>query len=74
MAKVLRTLRTHWKKSIFFSGVAAYGVNYGKNKFDEKMMMKAFCKEAVAYGEPPVPVSHVTLKTFLLHWLTKFKN
>jgi len=60
MAKVLRTLRMHWKKSIFFGGVAAYGLNYGKNKFEEKRMMRLYCKEAMSYGEPPVPVSHVS--------------
>ena len=60
MAKVLRTLRTHWKKSIFFGCLSAYGLNYAKNKFDEKQMMKRFCKEALAYGEPPVPVSYVS--------------
>lgn len=59
MARVLKTLRTHWKKSIFFSCVAAYGVNYGKNKFQEKQLMKQYCKEALQYGEPTVPVSHV---------------
>ena len=42
MAKLFRTLRTHWKKSIFFSGVAALGLHYGKKKFDEKIMMKNF--------------------------------
>jgi hypothetical protein len=60
MAKVLRTLRTHWKKSIFFSGVAAYGANYAKAKIEDNLMMTNFCKEAKAYGEPPVPVSHVS--------------
>jgi hypothetical protein len=60
MAKVLRTLRTHWKKSIFFGGVSAYGLKYAKDKFDEKQMMKRLCKEALAYGEPPVPVSYVS--------------
>jgi hypothetical protein len=59
MAKMISTLRTHWKKSIFFSGVAGFGLNYAHNKFNEKIMMKNFCKEALAYGEPTVPVSHV---------------
>ena len=64
MLRTVRTLRTHWKKSIFFSGVAVFGLNYAKNKFDETLMMKNFCKEALAYGEPAVPVSHVSHLNF----------
>ena len=65
MAKVLRTLRTHWKKSIFFGGLSAYGLSYAKDKFEEKQMMKRFCKEALAYGETPVPVSYVSCDTLV---------
>ena len=59
MAKILGTLRTHWKKSIFFSGAAIYGGNYGKQKYDEYRMMQVYCREALRYGEPPVPVNSV---------------
>lgn len=51
MAKVLTTLRTHWKKSIFFSGVAVYGGNWAKKKYDNNILMKEFCKEALKYGQ-----------------------
>jgi len=60
MANVLKTLRNHWKKSIFFSCVAAYGVDYGRNKYRENQLMKMFCLEAKKYGESTVPVAFVS--------------
>lgn len=30
---VLKTLRNHWKKSIFFGGVLSYGASYGYDKY-----------------------------------------
>lgn len=32
--KILNTLRNHWKKSTFASLALAYGVNYGKEKYE----------------------------------------
>ena len=51
MAKVIKTLRNNWKKSVFFSIVGAYGVNYGIDKYNERELMRSYCKEALAYGE-----------------------
>ena len=51
MAKIIKTLRNNWKKSIFLSIVGGYGVNYGIEKYKERELMRSFCKEALAYGE-----------------------
>lgn len=51
MAKIIKTLRNNWKKSVLFSIVGAYGVNYGIEKFKERELMRSYCKEALAYGE-----------------------
>ena len=51
MAKIIKTLRNNWKKSVCFSIVGAYGVNYGIEKYKERELMRSFCKEALAYGE-----------------------
>ncbi|KAK7067193.1 hypothetical protein SK128_024522 [Halocaridina rubra] len=63
--RFFRVLRNHPKKSIFFSAVLAYGINWGKNKFEEDSMMRAYCQEALAYGEYSQPLGeqnrHVTV-------------
>ena len=45
------TFRTHWKKSTFGLAVAAYAGNYAKKKWDDNLMMKQYCHEALSYGE-----------------------
>jgi hypothetical protein len=67
MANILKTLRNHWKKSLFFSGVAAYGVHLGKTKYQDKQLMKSFCLEAKKYGETTVPVNFVSFIFDLQH-------
>jgi acylglycerol kinase len=57
MAKFVATLRSHWKKSILFSLVGAYGVHRGDVKWEEHRTMKAFCLEAMEYGQVSQPVS-----------------
>ena len=32
--KFFKTVRNNWKKTIFFSGVAAYGAHYGKRIYE----------------------------------------
>ena len=66
MAKVLQTLRTNWKKSIFFSGVAVYGVRYANRKYEEKQLMRHYSKIAIEYGQKTIPIAaqksyHVTV-------------
>ena len=59
MAKVLKTLRTHWKKSIFFSGVLVYGANYAKQKYGENELMRHYSKIAQDYGQKTIPLATV---------------
>ena len=66
MAKVLQTLRTNWKKSIFFSGVSAYGAHYANRKYEEKQLMRQYSKIAFEYGQKTIPIAaqksyHVTV-------------
>jgi len=66
MAKVIQTLRNNWKKSVFFSGVLVYGVNYAKDKWKENNIMRKFAIEAARYGEKSIPLAntrpyHVTV-------------
>ena len=59
MAKLVRTLRTHWKKSIFFSGVLVYGGNYGKQKYEENELMRHYSKLALDFGQKTIPLAAV---------------
>ena len=34
VVKFVKTIRNNWKKSIFFTGVAIYGANYAKGKYE----------------------------------------
>ncbi|KAG7163196.1 Acylglycerol kinase-like [Homarus americanus] len=63
--KFFRVLRRNPKKSILFSALFGYGINFSKNKYEEKLMMRAFCEEAMVYGECSKPLGeserHVTV-------------
>ncbi|XP_047471202.1 acylglycerol kinase, mitochondrial-like [Penaeus chinensis] len=65
LSRFLGVLRRNPKKSIFFSGLFVAGANFGKNKYEEKQMMRAFCEEALAYGEITQPLGekerHITV-------------
>ena len=66
MAKVLQTLRNNWKKSVFFSGALVYGANYGRDRWKENELMRAFALEAAKYGDCSIPLAntrpyHVTV-------------
>ncbi len=34
VVKFVKTVRNNWKKSIFFTGVVAYGLKFGKGKYE----------------------------------------
>ncbi|KAK3868740.1 hypothetical protein Pcinc_025908 [Petrolisthes cinctipes] len=65
VTKFIGVLRRNPKKSLVFSGVLGYGVNYVKVKNEEREMMRMLCKEALAYGEMPKnlgePDRHITV-------------
>lgn len=49
--KVFKTLRTHWKKSIFASAAFVYGLKLARNKYEETNLMRDYCKRAAFYGQ-----------------------
>ncbi|XP_071535073.1 acylglycerol kinase, mitochondrial isoform X2 [Panulirus ornatus] len=63
--KFFNVLRRNPKKSIFFSALLAGGINFVKSKYEEKQIMRAFCEEAMLYGECSKPLGepdrHVTV-------------
>ncbi|CAG0889483.1 unnamed protein product, partial [Darwinula stevensoni] len=65
MWKIIKTLRTHWKKSIFFASVAFYGGNYVRKQLNQNAFMRQLCEEALQYGNLPQPVGsksrHITV-------------
>lgn len=49
--KFVRTVRTHWKKSIFFTAVGVYGIKFGTEKYNDDLLRRQYCAEAKVYGE-----------------------
>lgn len=47
----LRTIRNHWKKTIFAAVVSGFGIQYLVNRYRESMLLRAYCLEAKKYGE-----------------------
>ncbi|GAB6033280.1 hypothetical protein CHUAL_012880 [Chamberlinius hualienensis] len=60
-----KTIRNHWKKSTFAAVCLAYGINYGKYKYEVLQMMRAYCEEAKTFGDVSigniVKPRHVTI-------------
>jgi len=48
--KVGTTLRNNWKKSVFFSLVGGYGLNWYNKKLEDDAYMRALAREAVSFG------------------------
>ena len=48
--RLATTLRTHWKKSLFFSGIGLYGANWYNKKLQNEAFMRELCQEALSYG------------------------
>jgi len=48
--KVGTTLRNNWKKSIFFSLVGGYGLNWYDQKLKDDAYMRELAREAVSFG------------------------
>ncbi|XP_015785802.1 acylglycerol kinase, mitochondrial isoform X2 [Tetranychus urticae] len=53
MWKPFKTLRENWKKSIFFSCVAAYGVHLIDQRIKINKLMRVYCEEAASFGNQP---------------------
>ncbi|KAK3599538.1 hypothetical protein CHS0354_006673 [Potamilus streckersoni] len=52
--KIFKTLRNHWKKSVFFSGIAVYGVKYASDRYEEDLLRRQYCAQARIYGEEKI--------------------
>ncbi|KAJ9596124.1 hypothetical protein L9F63_012708, partial [Diploptera punctata] len=55
VVKILKVLRNNWKKSIVLFAATSYGVNYGIEKYRCFQLMRAYCKDALQYGEMSIP-------------------
>ncbi|XP_063695254.1 acylglycerol kinase, mitochondrial-like [Bolinopsis microptera] len=56
--KLIRTVRNHWKKSIFFSLVAAGGGLYGYNRYKENLLLKEYCLKVQNHSAEKVSTDH----------------
>lgn len=53
--KLIRTLRTHWKKSAFLAGLSAGGTLYGYNRVKENLLLREYCLKLEHHGHAQVP-------------------
>jgi len=54
VVKTAKTVRNNWKKSVFFSGLAAYGVKWLNKKHEDNLMRRRYCNEALQYGNQSI--------------------
>lgn len=52
--KIFKTIKTHWKKSIFFTAVGVYGVKYAKELYEDDLLRRQYCAQAKLYGEQKI--------------------
>ena len=57
MSKIIATVRTHWKKSVFFTVAGIYGLQMANKKRLESALMAEYCERAAEFGraEQPLP-------------------
>ncbi|KAK9507455.1 hypothetical protein O3M35_007307 [Rhynocoris fuscipes] len=53
MSNLFKTLRNHWKKSLFGAVVISYGINYSLDHYRILKLMRAYCEQAVVSGDTP---------------------
>ena len=54
MSKIISTVRNHWKKTIFFSGCAAYATKFFHKWHRENLLMEEYCFKAREYGRQTI--------------------
>ncbi|NXK61955.1 AGK protein, partial [Sylvietta virens] len=57
MAKVLETLRQHWKKSTFGACLLGWGGHWLYGKHCDNLLRRAACQEAQAFGNQLIPAT-----------------
>jgi acylglycerol kinase len=50
MSKLVKTLRTHWKKSLFLLSSVSYGSFYLFERKRNASLMQSYCYEALKHG------------------------
>ncbi|BES87511.1 Diacylglycerol kinase catalytic domain [Nesidiocoris tenuis] len=63
----LKVIRNNWKKSLFGAGVLAYGVDYAVDSYQISTMMRAYCEQAVKYGDEPCEIGKMRRITVILN-------
>ncbi|XP_008558541.1 acylglycerol kinase, mitochondrial [Microplitis demolitor] len=63
--KFFNTIKNNWKKSVVGAAALAYGVSYANRSYQANLLMTAYCKEAVKYGDEIIPPTraprHITI-------------
>ncbi|XP_067906836.1 acylglycerol kinase, mitochondrial [Heterodontus francisci] len=57
MAKLLKTLRNHWKKTAAGVCGLSWGVNWLHKRYRDNLLRRAACQEAQEYGNQLLPIS-----------------
>ncbi|KAK7097599.1 acylglycerol kinase, mitochondrial-like [Littorina saxatilis] len=57
VVSIAKTLRNHWKKSIFFTLAGGYGIKYGHDRYEEHLLRRVYCAEAKKYGDEKISLS-----------------
>lgn len=50
VSRVVKTVRNHWKKSVFGCVAVAYGTQYATNLYKTETLRREYCQEALKYG------------------------
>ncbi|GFR86642.1 acylglycerol kinase, mitochondrial [Elysia marginata] len=58
VVRTVKTIRTHWKKSIFFSGLTVYGVKWLHDRHNDNLLRRKYCDEAKRYGDDTIGLGH----------------
>ena len=56
--KLIRTVRTHWKKSVFFTAASAAGAVYGYNRYKESLLLRQYCLRVQNHSAQTVSTDH----------------
>ncbi|XP_067855773.1 acylglycerol kinase, mitochondrial [Heptranchias perlo] len=57
MAKPLKTLRNHWKKTTVGVCALSWGVNWLHSRYRDNLLRRAACQEAQEYGSQLLPIN-----------------
>ncbi|CAH1174025.1 unnamed protein product [Phaedon cochleariae] len=65
IVRTAKTIKNHWKKSLFATALVTYGAIYTKNHFQIQELMRLYCQKAAEYGKESIPLNmkprHITV-------------